>query len=299
MTTRLAIAIMLVLSLSSPSWALESRGGGGIGPAGPSGPTGPAGPGLCTLAIPTVGTCANQAGVCAICNLSSAQIQALDTVPVTLIPPPGANKAILVSVAPTFESVFGSVAYGATGQGWGIYYNGSTAGTSSTDIVEAREGEAVQLAATTSYWNPVAIINGHGTPYVGNEGTAFSPTSVANKAVLVTVYSGGTYNVGAILTSSIASPGTLYLVGDTGRIIGSNNCADANYTVTTTDGGTGAVTGITVSPTGSCYSTVYNSFITDTNSAAGSGLTINVNSFGPVGDGTEIIYMPYNIVPIQ
>lgn len=304
------VAILVGVAILRPTIGspLQGNGGGGgggatgaTGASGPSGVTGPAGATgatgasgtACTLAIPSVGTCSNQAGVCAVCNLSKAQILALGTTPVTAIPAPGVGKANHV-LGGSLQAVFGTIAYSGSNSAIEMTYGGIAFSTS-TGIFGVSESVIPLLTATQSEWLP--LNSGLLYNVSGGISAPIVPSVISNKSgTLVGDLPG--YSSGPILTATLGAAGLLYAPNDTGVIDPSctvSNC-DATYKVLTVGAG-GAVLTFSVIAAGTGYP-VANGIATGTGGGQpgiGTGFTVNVTSV-TTGDGTLIVTLYYQIV---
>jgi hypothetical protein len=227
--------------------------------------------------------------------LTSAQIKALDLTAVTLIPAPGANRAILV-VGGSLEAIFGTRAYAPIGSGFSITYGG-IAPAVATDIVRAPDaGASALLTAAASVWAPF------GTAAADLYSLAnFLPAALAlirSQAVTLVAAAGAGYGNGPIATATIGAPGLGYALNDTGVIdpAFAVSTGDATYLITSV-GALGVVTGFTVSAPGTAYP-VANGIATGTGGGqpgVGTGFTANVTSVA-AGDGTLVATLYYAIV---
>lgn len=216
--------------------------------------------------------------------LTSAQIKALDSTPITIVPAPGAGRAIIV-LGGVLESIFNSVAYVGLGSvSLQLTYDG-IAYASTTGIAQIDDtGNTPLLTAASSKVLPLGgsiLYIAAGAPY------SIAETIFPNKPVKLRCSTGGGYNFGPIVTSTKGAGGSGYAINDTGIIDPGTlvSSGDATYKVLTVDGG-GAVLTYQVTSPGTAYP-VANGITTGTGGGqpgVGTGFTVNTTAIG-AGDG--------------
>lgn len=230
-------------------------------------------------------------------TLTKAQILALDATPVTIIPAPGANRAIIV-LGGSLEAIFGTVAYvGNVQPALQLTYDG-IAFVAATGIGSAPDtGVTALLTAAQSGWLPLNT----GLLYDSSGMSAtVAPAVISNKAIKLIAPSNAGYNFGPIVTATLGAAGLGYVNGDTGIIDPSDlvSSGDATYTITSV-GTLGVVTGFTVSGAGTAYP-VANGLATGTGGGQpgiGTGFTVNVTAI-TTGDGTLAVTLYYSVVSL-
>ena len=187
----------------------------------------------------------------------------------------GANQSLL-GVGVTAETVITGQLSGTTG-GVGTY----SINLSQTETSEVLNSVAVGATITGSISGTTLTATAvTGTIYIGQ---TVQGVGVASGTVIVAL------GQGTVLSETIATAGTGYAVNDTvtvlGGVYGTN---PATYTVTSIGAG-GAVTGLTMTNSGSYTSTPTNNVSTSTN-GGGTGLTLTLTfGTGAGGIGTYVI----------
>lgn len=211
--------------------------------------------------------------------LTAAEIFALDTTPVLLVPGrPG--KTLLMT------NYFGKLYAGsqvftpASGASAIPYYGPTTA-------INGAVGDtlATLISGNTNNSVNVATIQGLGLN---------PPPDLTGLGIFMNVGAAG-FNAGSALTATVdpAHKGLLYAANDTGTIQVPGDSIDPTYTVTGTGAG-GLVTTVTVA--GGTGVTVGGSFATTVVTGSGDGsLKLNIVSITPLGNGTveiNVLYQP-------
>ena len=111
-------------------------------------------------------------------TLTSAQILAANTKPVTIVPAPGAGSFILV-LASSYKVTFGTVAY-STGVAYGLYYGNASGkpadnGAPGDPLAQSQSvlgfsgyGIADNAAALASFANQPVVFSAQGNPTLGD-----------------------------------------------------------------------------------------------------------------------------------
>lgn len=211
-------------------------------------------------------------------NVTRAQLLALVTTPITLVPAPGAGRIVSVfGIDVLFK--FGTIQYQvATGS---IAFQYADAAHSA--VVSALSADPVVGAASSFSYLP---------------GTLTTPIAISPGAdnTAVVIPAGPAYNAGPIVTATLGAGGAGYAIGDTGEI--DDGGFDATYVVDTVDGA-GAVLTFHLTATGSRY-TVTNGAPTAVGGAqpgVGVGFTVNITAIR-AGDGTLKVVTYYQIIPV-
>jgi hypothetical protein len=210
--------------------------------------------------------------------LNSAQILACNTVPVNLIPAPGAGKIIVVFGAMMVYS-FGAHAYV----------------TSGADELDLFFNNPQQDEVTQPF---MSLLTGPNSRYLylgGNAGGPGLPADDVNTAVAVGNFATG-FAFGPIVTATLGAGGLGYAANDTGTI--TNGANDATYKVLTVGAG-GAVLTFQITGAGTAC-TVANGNATVDGGAqpgVGVGFTVNITAV-QTGDGTLKVVTYYQIIPV-
>lgn len=216
-------------------------------------------------------------------HLTGADLATLFSVPVEIIPAPGANKAIII-LGVAYETVAGVTSY--EGQVAGLYYAGTvTANQNIAATLDDLDLFALTVPASQVY------------PAPPNPGSIFDTADATNAAVVVTEMAQDPVRAGAIVTTTLQAAGTGYVAGDTGTVNGKNYGAAATYVVDAV-GALGIVTAFHVVSAGTGYDTVSNPHAT-TNAGAqpgvGVGFTLNVTAI-PAADGDLYVTAFYKTI---
>lgn len=230
-------------------------------------------------------------------TLTSAQLLALSTTPVSLIPAPGAGRAIVV-VDMALEAVFGTIAYITNGIQLRGVYHGVAVGTNDIFAVQDGGSTALLTAAASRFLilgnllYPLGSITSYTLAQVSNLGIDLASSTSPQD----------TYNAGPIVTATVAAGGTGYLLNDTGTIdsVALYSTGDATYQVTGVAGT--AVTAFTVTAPGTVYDVNLPAGGYDTvngggQPGVGTGFKVNVTA-ATVGDGTLVATLYYTIVSL-
>jgi hypothetical protein len=211
-------------------------------------------------------------------TLTAAQIRALGSTPIPLVPAPGAGRVIAV-VGVAFVYLYGTHTYFDPQNGTNVAYasnlNYPLLGTSSDINV------VTQPNSSFNYSPGVISTQLNLLPGVDNQAVMLTGDNLVN---------------GPIVTATLGAAGTGYAVNDTGTI--TTNSGDATYQITSV-GALGAVTGFTITAPGTEYA-VANGVATATGGAqpgAGAGFTVNITAV-TLGDGTLKVVTYYQIVPV-
>jgi hypothetical protein len=113
---------------------------------------------------------------------------------------------------------------------------GVDVGNGTTPIFFAIAGDQLYAVATTGFSTLTPTLIGTVTSAAGVSGEVIPATILTlNQYLIFVVTAGKPWIAGTtILTSSVASPGTAYAVGDTGTFVG--GAGNATYTITSVDG---------------------------------------------------------------
>lgn len=216
-------------------------------------------------------------------HLTAAALATLFSAPTTLIPAPGANRAITV-LGITWETVPGSTLYNAVDGG--LYYAGLV-------VTGNRIDASLGVLLMTS--------GGGFTPEVITGLTSFhvpvATASLVNKAVIVSMPLANPERFGPIVTSSLANGGAGYVIGDTGTLDVQDVGAPAAYVVDTVGGG-GTVLTYHLTAVGAAYSTAENPVTTvagGSQPGIGTGLTLNITAISPA-DGDLYVTAFYETI---
>lgn len=211
-------------------------------------------------------------------QLTRAQILSLDTVPVTLIPAPGAGKLINVfGIAAILN--FGTVAYSSASDVLSAFYENAAFDA----ILAPGITDLVTNPADSNTYN-VALLDGDSGNLTGN----------ANAAIQIDATT--SYNVGPIVTATLGAGGLGYIANDTGTIANGNN--DATYKVLTVGAG-GAVLTFQITVAGTLCSVANGNATVDggVQPGVGVGFTVNITAV-QTGDGTLKVVTYYQIIPV-
>lgn len=193
--------------------------------------------------------------------ISQAQLTSLDSVPIDIVPPPGANKVVRV--------IQGAVQYKA-----GI----ETFGTSSVVqlyYTTQENGPCIFDINFSSLSDQLAYVRGDATPAL-----KYTDGNLTNVGLHLYMGAGDLGIWGPVSSASINVKGVSYAVDDTGIFfaVGSGDGqVNATYKVTGVDGG-GGVTSLVVTDPGVCYATAT---AVDTSGdgaqpGSGTGLTVDI-----------------------
>lgn len=211
-------------------------------------------------------------------RLTSAQIVALKTTAITLVPAPGAGRIILVmGIALVYK--FNTFAYVLNAGASSFQYNDAA----HTVIAAPLTADIVLATASSFAYTP---------------GTLLTPTAILPGADNVAAVLAGApdYNIGPIVTTTLGAGGAGYAANDTGTLTHGAN--DATYKVLTVDG-LGAVLTYQITAAGTDY-VVENGSPTATGGAkpgVGVGFTVNITAIR-TGDGTLKVVTYYQIIPV-
>lgn len=211
-------------------------------------------------------------------QLTRAQILTLHSVPVQLVPAPGAGNLILVFfIAAIFK--FGTVGYEAVGS------------TDSLSFLYANTGDEVASAMADLVTSAASI-------YSMNSTNGVSENSILpgddNQAIQINAQA--SYNVGPISATTLGAGGLGYLANDTGTI--TNGANDATYKVLTVGAG-GAVLTFQITGAGTACSVANGNATVDGGAqpGVGVGFTVNITAVA-TGDGTLKVVTYYQIIPV-
>jgi hypothetical protein len=213
-----------------------------------------------------------------ITNLTAAQIKALDTVPVVLVPAPGAGKLIVGLLAALVYS-FGTVAYSTATDSLDITYANANGDDVFNQIVGLMTmGQSAASAAAPLSFSLIDILPGDD-----------------NSGLQIQTFGPG-FHFGPIVTATLGAGGFGYAANDTGTITTGNG--DATYKVLTVGAG-GAVLTFQVTAAGTGC-TVGNGVATATGGAqpgVGTGFTVNITAV-QTGNGTLKVVTYYQIIAV-
>jgi hypothetical protein len=245
-------------------------------------------------------------------TLTSSDIKTLDYVPVTLIPAPGARKAIFVTGV-NLQTIAGTTPYNSgNGDGLHILYAGMAIGSKELVTQDEATNPFLTTAGSQVFPWPLIMVNPGTTPAAN----IYTFSQIANRAVQIENNTGHSYNNGGIITATLHAGGSGYAVNDTGIIdpgsFGSN--ADATYKVLTVSGG--AVVTFQVTAAGTNYQLCGGGagdpnvnfgngpgagYLTGTGGGqpgVGTGFTVNVTAVS-AGDYTLAATVYYQVVTLQ
>jgi hypothetical protein len=293
-------SVVVVALVSALARAAGNNSGAGFG--GGSSGSGGGGGGGASPANPQIATV----------TLTSAQLKTLDYVPVTIIPAPGANKAIIVTGG-SYQAIFGTRAYTIVGEHLGLTYGGIhlTAATNIVDVTDA--APSILLTGSVSSLWPLGP-----SLYPLISSLSLPLTVISNQSVTLTNFEGHSYNNGPIVTATLhaAGGGVGYLLNDTGVIDPGLFCSngDATYKVTGVSGT--AVTTFQVTAAGTLYQLngggagdvtadcgngAGAGYLTGTGGGqpgVGTGFIVNVGAV-TAGDWTLAVTVFYQVVTLQ
>ena len=211
-------------------------------------------------------------------TLTAAQIRALNTTPVTLVPAPGAGRIVAVD-SQVYVYNFGTHAFDsqAIPALFTVY-----ASAPLVSLLTLSQTTFTQASSQFSFANSVT-----GPPQFAQSVIVNQPVQLLDQA---------NYNAGPIITATLGVGGTGYVANDTGTIQQNNN--DATYKVLTIGAG-GAVLTFQITGNGTQYVPA-NGVATATGGAqpgVGTGFTVNITAV-TVGDGTLRVVTYYQVVPV-
>jgi hypothetical protein len=211
-------------------------------------------------------------------TLTRAQILALFTTQIVLVPSPGPGKLInVLGVAAVLN--FGTVAYNAMTDDIDVLYDNA-------DFDSLINPSIVGLVT-----NPASS-----NAYVPGLVVADPSNVTGNANAAIVLNADATYNAGPVVTTTLGAGGAGYAANDTGTISTGNN--DATYKVLTVGAG-GAVLTYQITAPGTKYS-VGNGQATAVGGAqpgVGAGFTVNITAV-QTGDGTLKVVTYYQIIPV-
>lgn len=230
-------------------------------------------------------------------NMNTADIATLSTVPVTILPTPGAGKMIVPVAA--------SLIYRST-DAWGT--NGDVGNNPEDSNLVIKVGPLVTMRATSA--NAFEDPGGSSAIFLSiaqnAAGLVITPagdlTDREDQPVTFTLANGSEigYN-GPILTASIGlNPGADYQPGDTGTITNpsTGSPVEATYTIVSVDSGDGnSVTAFTITTGGTQYN-ISHDWQTVATTGIGHDLSIHVDTIDPQSDGTARLTMIYYVMDV-
>jgi hypothetical protein len=211
-------------------------------------------------------------------TLSAAQIIALPSPQIPIVPAPGAGKLILPKWMYLLYH-FGTHPFvGTEITGIGVAYTGGADNQVALNLGGAIFGNASALSFTSGSVQSLGIL-----PGVDNTG-------------LVVTGVGSAYNVGPIVTATLGAGGTGYVANDTGTI--TNGANDATYKVLTVGAG-GAVLTFQITSPGTVCNVANGNATVDGGAqpGVGAGFTVNITAV-QTGDGTLKVVTYYQIIPV-
>lgn len=218
-------------------------------------------------------------------TILAASLPTLHTVPVEIIPAPGANRYIYVTQR-SIEWVPGLVIWPDGGDFGTLAYNGDT---TNANLWSAQSSGQFGGATHT--------IDAFGSsPGDGASSQPMDATFMVNKNVTAGADTDQTFT-GPIVTATVQAAGTGYAVNDTGTIIPTSGTPRATYKVLTVDGLGAVLTFQVVTAGGPLYDTTHNPLSTATGGAqagVGVGFTVNVTVIPPA-DGALYYVVEYLI----
>ena len=211
-------------------------------------------------------------------TLSPAQIAALHTTPVVLIPAPGAGKIIFVLSAGVFYT-WGGVSYYAAADAFAVQYVGS--------------GNSVLNLGNFS--NVLSVAQSQYAYQPGGPDSAFLMLSGDDNQP-VEMQASDDYPASGVGASTIGAHGTGYVLNDTGTI--TTGQGDATYLITGV-GALGIVTSFKITYAGTGYTVGAGQATATGGSQPGVGInfTINVNAL-LAGNGTLKVVVYYQIIDV-
>lgn len=224
-------------------------------------------------------------------DLSTADIATLNSVPVEVIPTPGAGKTIGFAGLPTLQYLAGSEPL-AGGSRWFLVFDGGS------EVDEGLFGMANGMAGDglISYAGPLFPI------HLANENVEPSqawwelPPQAATEDKSVMLAASGDFSVsGSILTSSIFDAGVLYAVNDTITLVNDYAATPAVLVVDSVGGG-GEVLTYHLTDNGTGY--IVSAYSQDLTSGIGSGFILTVDTITPLSDGTARLTVLYYVMDL-
>lgn len=210
--------------------------------------------------------------------LTAAQIVTLNSVPVNILPSPGAGK-LLVAIEVIYVFKFGTVPFNpAASESIVIEYSPSTDGFTQGGL------SGLVNQATSGFASQPGYSNGVNSILPGDDDSGVVLTAVSD------------YTDGPILTATLGAGGLGYLANDTGTI--TNGANDATYKVLTVGAG-GAVLTFQITGAGTVCSVANGNATVDGGAqpGVGVGFTVNITAV-QTGDGTLKVVTYYQIIPV-
>lgn len=219
-------------------------------------------------------------------DLTAAQLKTLGDTPVTLVPAPGTGNMI-VPVSVVFRLAAGAHRFQGAGN-LRLLYGGSgvgsvgTSGTLFADVVTQTTDQVGLFSQPLIFSLAPNAVTGDYT----------SKAAVNAKALQI---SGVNFDLGSVLTATVADGGTGYAVNDLGSLSAGDN--NAVYKVLTAPGG--VVGTVQITSGGANYDLLSNPVSTSVDTGAGDGaLTLNIATIQQ-GDGTATVETYYIVVPLS
>lgn len=204
-------------------------------------------------------------------HVDSAAIATLFSTPPILVAAPGTGQAVSV-LEITYDVVAGNALYDSTGAG--VYYDGNLISGQEINADLANIDIFGQVAYTSQF-----------LPGAQPVGTIYTTTDVVNTAVVVGCLTGDPTSFGPVATTTLASGGAGYVIGDTGTIDTQAPDGGAAYVIDTVAAITGAVLTYHLTDPGTGYTTTQNPVTTTSGGSqpgVGTGFTVNVVTLAPL-----------------